>query len=261
MRSKRPILLFILLSLSFFIANAQAYWVWSPEKIEPTSSASKEPPQVTTVQAIHVDQPSVTIQESKSVPQPQPAEPILVKQTPPPAPVAVSKVVSKQKEEPKRREESKKDEAASVPPTSSYWLWSPTEGKFVQSGADTPQQNPEERFKLASKLLESGQEEDAIKELRNVVREFPGSLFASEAQFKIASALEKSDKLIPAVQEYKKLIKDFPRSERVDEAMERLYRVGNIFLTGEKQKVMGVAIIPVSSKAVEVFQFMIDQAP
>ena len=144
-----------------------------------------------------------------------------------------------------------------------YWVWSPSEGRFIspQSLVDT-QKTAEELFQGALKLRDQkGKERDTIRMLQHVVRDHSQSVYAPEAQFLIAVLFEEQEKPLRAVTEFKKLVREFPRSSRIEEAVEHLFKTGNFFLTGEKQKIMGVAIIPVYSKAVDVFKFIVEQAP
>ena len=152
-----------------------------------------------------------------------------------------------------------------LPPSAqAYWIWSPAEGKFVkpESTSTEPQKSADEIFEYAQKLRQSGKDdEEAIQELKRLVRQYPNSAYASEAQFLIASFLEEREKPVQAAAEFQKLIRDFPRSERIEEATARLFNLGQFFLTGEKQKVIGLSLIPVLPKAVEVFRFIVEQAP
>ena len=144
-----------------------------------------------------------------------------------------------------------------------YWVWSPTEGRFVspQSTADN-QKTAEELFQSALKLREQkGKDRDIIRMLQQVVRNHTQSAYAPEAQFLIASIFEEQEKPLRAAAEFKKVVREFPRSPRIEEAMDHLFKIGDFFLTGEKQKIIGMAIIPVYSKAVDIFKFIVEQAP
>ena len=149
-----------------------------------------------------------------------------------------------------------------IPTVSAYWVWSPTEGRFISAeSAANVQRTADEQYQYILKLRQSGKEKEVIRELQRWVRQYPKSSYASEAQYLLASILEENGKYIRAAAEYKKLIREFARSARVDDGMEHLFKIGNLFLTGQKQELMGVKIIPVSSKAVDVFQFILDEAP
>ncbi|MBI4373055.1 MAG: outer membrane protein assembly factor BamD, partial [Candidatus Omnitrophica bacterium] len=148
------------------------------------------------------------------------------------------------------------------PQTAPYWVWSPSESKFVSTAAvGVAQKSAEEQYQHALKLRETGKPHEVIREFEKVVRYFPQSAYAPEAQFLIAALFEQQDKPLRAAREYQKLIREFPRSERLDAAVANLFKIGNRFLGGEKQKIMGVSIIPVLPKAVDIFRFIIDEAP
>ncbi len=144
-----------------------------------------------------------------------------------------------------------------------YWVWSPTEGRFVSPEATVnAQQTPEELFQSALKLREqNGKVRDVLLLLQQVVKYHHQSAYAPEAQFLIGVIFEEQQKPLRAAAEFKKVVKEYPRSPRIEEAIEHLYKIGNTFLGGEKQKIMGVAIIPVYSKAVDIFKFIVEQAP
>lgn len=144
-----------------------------------------------------------------------------------------------------------------------YWVWSPSEGKFIspESTANS-QKTAEELFQSALKLREQkGKDREIIRLLQHVVKYHNQSAYAPEAQFLIAVIFEEQEKWLRAAAEFKKVVREFPRSQRIEEAIDHLFKTGNFFLTGEKQKIMGVAIIPVYSKAADIFKFIIEQAP
>src|SRR3989344_5085290 len=69
-----------------------------------------------------------------------------------------------------------------LPPSAqAYWIWSPAEGKFVkpESTSTEPQKSADEIFEYAQKLRQSGKDdEEAIQELKRLVRQYPNSAYA-----------------------------------------------------------------------------------
>ncbi len=47
----------------------------------------------------------------------------------------------------------------------------------------------------------------------------------------------------------------------MDEIIEREYRIANYFYTGQKAKLMGIAILPAKGKAIEIFGTVLENAP
>lgn len=141
-----------------------------------------------------------------------------------------------------------------------YYVWSPAEGKFISPENQT-QKTAEEQYGDALRLREEGKTDQMIRQLRELVRAFPLSAHAPEAQYLIATTVEEQGNQARAASEFQKLIHDFPQSNQVDQAVERLYSIGMVFLEGRKQKVLGVPILPTLPKAIETFQFIVDNAP
>lgn len=149
----------------------------------------------------------------------------------------------------------------SIPATlPAYWIWSPAEGKFVQpEGAS--KRSAKEQYDYVHQLREKGEEEKLVRALQDLVEQYPRSAYAPEAQFMLAVMYEDNGDYGKAAGAFQKLIRDFPRSEKIDVAMERLFRIGNFYLTGQKEKILGLAVLPVLPKAVEIFQFIAETAP
>lgn len=151
------------------------------------------------------------------------------------------------------------------PNTYSYWVWSPTEGKFMtQEEYERPRQPPqtaEEIYKSALALKEQGKLDQVTGALRNLVRTYPLSPQAPEAQYLIATIYADVGKTDRAVKAYQKLVRDFPQSDKVDRSVQSLFEIGMGYLSGEKQKVLGMAVIPSLPKAANIFKFIVESAP
>ena len=143
---------------------------------------------------------------------------------------------------------------------SGYWLWSSAEGKFV-SPEGVSRRTAEEQYDYALQLREKGEKDKMVKSLKALVAEYPQSPVAPRAQFAIALVYEEEGDLGKAAEAFQKLIRDFSHSDQNEEAYEHLFRIGNLFLEGGKQKLLGIPIIPVIPKAQEIFQFIVDSAP
>lgn len=288
MKNNRFQVLFVFITLFLFVANAYAYWVWSPteSKYLRSEDEKKSEEQVTAT--------SVNSVPSATSPIVAPIEKLIAQkpvskqvQSTPPIPIL--------KQEPKQ-EEPKQEKKAAVRerPTSENNLsriltatrqqllkgrflkpksqepqrvpegqfWSPAQGKFVSPAAAVDQKTADDLFQKAQDLRkQKGKDKEVIRQLQFIVKHYNQSAYAPEAQFLIATIFEERENLLRAASEFKKVVREFPRSQRIEEAIERLFKIGNLFLTGEKQKVMGVAIIPVYSKAVDIFNFIVEQAP
>ncbi|HXV27506.1 MAG TPA: outer membrane protein assembly factor BamD, partial [bacterium] len=84
---------------------------------------------------------------------------------------------------------------------------------------------------------------------------------ASEAQYRLGTILEEKGDYWKAFQTYKALVQSYPQSDRLSEVIEREFRIGNLFLSGKKAKLMGLEILPSLPRAVQVYKHIVEQAP
>lgn len=151
--------------------------------------------------------------------------------------------------------------AFSFPPDlHAYHIWSPESGKFVNPEKEVSG-NADEQFKLAMGFYEKKQYSGAIEEFKRLVKKYPSARVAPEAQFKMAELLEETGKYYKAFQAYQKIITNYPQSPLVDQVIERQFRIGNLFFSGRKEKLMGLPVVPAMPKAIEVFEQVIANAP
>jgi len=141
-----------------------------------------------------------------------------------------------------------------------YWVWSPDEGKFI-SPEEGGQGAPQEQFEYAMQLYRERKLDKAQEQLEDLLKRHRGSQIAPEAQYFLGVIYEESDNYLKAYEAYKVVLESYPQSERIDEVIEREFRIGNLFLSGRKAKFMGLEVLPSLSKAEEIFQHIIRHAP
>jgi outer membrane protein assembly factor BamD len=121
--------------------------------------------------------------------------------------------------------------------------------------------NADEQFKLAERYEADGDYKRAGTSYRLVVRRFPRSDIAAEAQFKSGQMLEKDGKLQRAFYEYQALVQKYPRSSEFEAALQAQYNIGKAYLDGKRVDIYGVPTLPSMSKAQEMFQKIVTNAP
>ncbi|MCB9800302.1 MAG: outer membrane protein assembly factor BamD [Candidatus Omnitrophica bacterium] len=148
-----------------------------------------------------------------------------------------------------------------TPATSwSYWVWSPETGEFVNpEGA--PQDSLEEQYEYAMQFYKEKNYDEALKQLENLIDKNPGAQIIGEAQYRRGTIYEEKGDYWKAFTAYRDIVKSYPNSERMDEVIEREFRIANLFLSGKKAKLMGLEILPSTPKAIEIFKHIIDNAP
>ncbi len=146
------------------------------------------------------------------------------------------------------------------PVASAGWVWSPQTGWVGPSGA--VKDTPEEQLAHAMSFFEQKDYQRARIEFNKLIKQFPDSHEAPEAQYYIGRSYEELADYYPAFEQYRKTIQTYPSSARFDEILERMYQIGNLFLSGRKRRLLGTAaIIPARDKAVEVFQAIVEDGP
>ncbi|MBI4431635.1 MAG: outer membrane protein assembly factor BamD [Candidatus Omnitrophica bacterium] len=146
------------------------------------------------------------------------------------------------------------------PAVQAYWVWSPETGKFVNPEGAV-QDTPDEQYRYAMAIYDEGDRGQAIDELENLLKQYPGAKIAPEVQLQVAIFLEEAQEFKKAFENYKALLKSYPQFERADEVIRREYDLGHIFLSGIKRKIAGLPILPSLPLAAEVFQHIVDTAP
>lgn len=147
-----------------------------------------------------------------------------------------------------------------IPPASAYWIWTPETGKFINP-KHAVKETPKEQFDWAKSLLDAKDYKRSIGEFEKLIKHYPLSKLASSAQFYIAEIYENTHEYYKAFKNYQLVIDKYPYSEKVDEIIKRQYRIGNLFYTGQKAKIFGMAIVPAQEKAIEIFGQVVENAP
>lgn len=145
-------------------------------------------------------------------------------------------------------------------PLYAVWVWSPEAGRFINPDAAV-QETPQEQYDYAMEAYKNQDLKEAVGRLRLLLKRYPGAQIAPEAQYRLGTIYEELRDYHRAFRAYRDLILRYPQSERMDEALEREFRIGNLFLSGSKGKIMGLAILPSGPRAVEIFKHIAEAAP
>jgi len=139
-----------------------------------------------------------------------------------------------------------------------YWIWTPKTGKWINPKT-VAKPNPKEQFAFAKVFYEQKKYEEAKREFKKLLKAYPKSFEASESQYYLALTEEAQGNLYEAYLAYQKVIDKYPFSERIQEIIEREYKIAEKFMTGEKRKAIGVAL-PVENPAIEIFSKVVENS-
>lgn len=140
----------------------------------------------------------------------------------------------------------------------SYWIWTPKTGKWMNPKTAV-KSTPKEQLDFAKSLYDIKNYKESKHEFQKLLKSYPKSFEAAESQYYLGLIEEAQGNLYEAYQAYQKVIDKYPFSERIQEIIEREYKIAEAFMVGEKRKAMGVTL-PVENPAIEIFTKVIDNS-
>jgi outer membrane protein assembly factor BamD (BamD/ComL family) len=146
----------------------------------------------------------------------------------------------------------------SFSPAYAYWIWTPKTGKWVNPKTAV-KSTPQAQFQLAKSLYDLKNYEEAKREFKKLLKRYSKSKEAAESQYYLGLIEENKNNLFEAYQAYQKVIDKYPFSERIQEIIEREYKIAEAFMSGQKRKAMGVTL-PVENPAIEIFSKIVENS-
>lgn len=144
-------------------------------------------------------------------------------------------------------------------PAYSYWIWTPKTGKWINP-KNAVKSTPKEQFDLAKGFYNAKNYEEAKREFKKLLKNYPKAAEAAEGQYYLGVVEEAQNNPYEAYKAYQKVIDKYPFSERIQEIIEREYKIAEGFMTGQKRKgPMGVAL-PVENPAIEIFKKVVENS-
>ena len=141
-------------------------------------------------------------------------------------------------------------------------VWRPGEGWTNESsGESLAASDAKAALQIARNQEAKEDYKSALDTYRSIVRRWPLSTSAGEAQFKVGFMLEKRAEFWNAFKAYQRVIEKYPASQFFDLSIERQFAIGNLFLSGEPQKLWKIPLLPSMDKTVEIYNTIIKNAP
>jgi len=140
-------------------------------------------------------------------------------------------------------------------------VWRPGEGWSDESGGDISASSSRDQLEAAHKLEAEGQRDDAVKAYKALLRRWPLSFFAPEAQFRLGKILEDEADYQNAFKSFQTMVKKYPSSDYFEQAIGEQYRIANLYLAGEPQRVWKIPVGPSMDKTVDMYNQIIKNAP
>ena len=116
-------------------------------------------------------------------------------------------------------------------------------------------------FNAAQQAQQAGQREQALAAYRRFIKTFPASPLASKAQFQIAVILEETGNYSKAFDAYQTLVARYPDTPEFEQAVAKQVLIANALLQGQKLKFLGLAILPSTERAQQMYEAILKNAP
>ena len=134
--------------------------------------------------------------------------------------------------------------------------------KFVAPGEEQVSDTALELYNRAQSAEKEGNLKRAIRAYSEIVRRHPKDALAPGALYRGAQLQEQMHSYFVAADSYRILVEKYPGSPHFDEAIEAQFRIGEMFLSGKKKKILGVVAYGNSlDRAVTVFANIVRTAP
>jgi outer membrane protein assembly factor BamD len=133
--------------------------------------------------------------------------------------------------------------------------------KFVAPGEEQVSETALELYNTAQTAEKEGNLKRAIHAYANIVRHYPKDALAPSALYRGAQLQEQVHDYFAAADSYRLLVEKYPSSPHFDEAIEAQFRIGEMYLTGKKKKILGISLGSSLDKAVTIFANVVRTAP
>jgi len=133
--------------------------------------------------------------------------------------------------------------------------------KYVAPGEEEMSGDAAELYQTGQKAEKDGDFKRAIRAYKSLVRRHPQDALAPTALYRGAQLQEQTHQYTPAADSYLQLVGRYASSAHFDEAIEGVFRVGEIYLNGKKLKVLGIPFASALDRAVTIFANVVRTAP
>jgi outer membrane protein assembly factor BamD len=148
-----------------------------------------------------------------------------------------------------------------LPPTHAAVVYRSDEGWSVEGDDTQVAGSAADQMRKAEKLEAEGKDSAAYQAYKALVKRYSLSFLAPKAQRKVGILLEKHKDYSKAFEAYNFYLTKYPQGEDFDSVVESMFKIGKLFLEGEKKKIMGVPAFSSMGSAQSMFEAIVKNAP
>jgi len=139
-----------------------------------------------------------------------------------------------------------------------YWIWTPQTRKWINPKY-AAKEHPKAQLEYSLGFFQEGNYKKAKAELEKLVHYYPKALEAAEAQYYIGVCWNELNEPYEAFKSYEKVISKYPFSERINEIIEKEYKIGEFLL--EEGVSFWEYVSGREHPVIEIFRAVIENAP
>jgi outer membrane protein assembly factor BamD len=124
-----------------------------------------------------------------------------------------------------------------------------------------PGGSAQQLFEKAQEAERKGNPGAAIKAYRAIVKKYPRDTLAAGSCYRLGQLQEQTHKYLRAAETYAVFCEKYSKSELFDDAVEGMFRIGEMYLKGQKTKILGLTVKSGESEAATIFTLIIRTAP
>jgi outer membrane protein assembly factor BamD len=132
---------------------------------------------------------------------------------------------------------------------------------YKTPGEDEMSGSAQQLFERAQAAERKGDLGGAIKAYRVIVKRYPHDTLAAGSCFRLARVQEQAHKYLSAAESYSVVCEKYAKSEHFEDSVEGMFRIGEMYLTGTKTKLLGITIKSGMDEAAGIFSVIIRTAP
>jgi outer membrane protein assembly factor BamD len=133
--------------------------------------------------------------------------------------------------------------------------------KYVAPGEEEINGNAEQIFHTGQEAEKNGDLKRAIHAYKTIVNRYPHDALAPGAGYRTAELMEQTHQYLSAAEAYRFIVEKYPTSPHFNDAIEAQFRIGEMYLNGQKIKFLGISVANSLDHAVEIFAAVIRTAP
>lgn len=133
--------------------------------------------------------------------------------------------------------------------------------RYKAPGEDEMSGTAQQLFERAQEAERRGNLGAAIKAYRTIIKKYPRDTLAAGSCWRLGQVQERAHKYISAAESYAVLCEKYPKSEHFEDAVEGMFRIGEMYLSGTRTKILGVTVKSGMDEAANIFTVIIRTAP